>query len=590
MKIASLKVPDTERLYVRSFGGYDKRPGRNGITFTDMENMTGKHYPLLATRDKRGILNTGDFEIFGILSLDLMKTGSVPEIVKGALLADCRGRLRAFYNDGGVFSPHDIMNTSYFLTQEKKTTVVSGSSLYFFPDAKKVDLMDYASSDTLECSATYNLGAYEGYFYELKFTPCDIDGNEVSGSSEYVCMTRPYYKLTDGAKGDYLGLMGFNIGFSDGDTVKISGLTDSTLNGSYFNIQRIDRVNKKVIIMGAAPLTQDTGTVYINRSVPPMDYVISAGNRLWGCRYGIDSEGNSINEIYASALGDPKNWRKYRGISTDSWTASVGAPGAFTGAVSYNGYPIFFKEDCIIKVFGDYPAEFTLSESRVRGVEAGSSDSIAVVNDTLYYKSYSGIVKYDGGLPRNVDAPLGNTRYKNAVAGAAGSKYYVSMEDEEGKYHLFVYDSEKNIWHREDCSRALSFCRCGSELFMLKDDGKVYGINNTFTASDPTAGSTEADFPWYCITDSMGYEHPEKKYVSCVSFRIEKDIGAETEFFIEYDGDGVWHSVACSPPGGASVITVPVLPRSCDSFRIKISGKGGMKLLSAAVSLEIAEG
>ena len=74
-----------------------------------------------------------------------------------------------------------------------------------------------------------------------------------------------------------------------------------------------------------------------------MDFVIESGNRLWGCRYGKALNGETVNEIYASKLGDFRNWYCFAGISTDSYTASVGTDGAFTGAVTYMGRPIFFK-------------------------------------------------------------------------------------------------------------------------------------------------------------------------------------------------------------------------------------------------------
>ncbi len=586
MKVPYQNIPSSQREHICSFGGYDKREKSGGVTFTEMENMTGKYSPLLSVRDSRSILNTGDAHIIDIKSMDFRKTGSTPKLIKNALLADCGDRLIAFYDDGDGFSSHAVMNTSQFLSEDGRSSVLGGSKLCFFPDAKTIDIMDSGSSD-LNCSSEIHLGAYEGYYYEWKMTPCDVDGNETEESSAFCAVTRPYYRLQNGAKGEYLGLMSFNSGFADGDAVKISGLTSPSLNGLYYNILRSDRVNRKLILEFPADHLQDSGTVYISRTVPQMDFVISAGNRLWGCRYGVDTEGSSINEIYASALGDFTNWRRYGGISTDSWTASVGAPGAFTGAVAFNGHPVFFKEDCIIKVFGDYPAEFTLTESHVRGVEAGSEKSIAIVNDTLYYKSYSGIVRYDGGIPKNADAALGHVKYKNAVAGAAGSDYYVSMEDEDGKYHLFVYSSDKNVWHREDGARALCFCRCGAELFMLCGDGRIYCVNGHLPSS---AAAEEDVFPWYCVTGSIGFEKPDHKYVSSLSLRIEAGRRAEADVMIEYDRDGIWHKSTSVCTEGDTSVTVPVIPRRCDSFRIKLCGKGDVKIRSVTVVLEDSAG
>ena len=87
-------------------------------------------------------------------------------------------------------------------------------------------------------------------------------------------------------------------------------------------------------------------TITITRTLPDMDYVCECQNRLWGCYYGL-SGGKVINAIYCCARGDFKNWRQYMGLATDSWTASVGSDGQWTGAANYLGHPCFFKEERI---------------------------------------------------------------------------------------------------------------------------------------------------------------------------------------------------------------------------------------------------
>ena len=578
MHIPSLPTADSQRMYARSFGGYDLREGGDSLTFTHTENMSSDSYPLACTRKPRGLINTQNYEIFNIISMDIIKNQGSGEIVKGALVADCRGMLRAFYEDNGTYSPHNLLITSSFAEQEHKILTPCGASLYIFPDGKKVNFASSATTEALECSQSLALGASDGYFYEFKFTPCDIDGNPVSENAMFTAIQRPYYSLSGSGKGEYKGLMSFNSVFSDGDCVRISGLSLPDANGSYFYIQKHDRVGRKLIVKGSFSLTQSSGTVYIARRIPKMDFVIAAKNRLWGCRYGYNTDGEPVNEIYACAHGDAKNWYRFQGISSDSWAASVGTPGAFTGAVCYNGFPVFFKEDCIIIIFGDTPADFTLSETGARGVEAGCDKSIVSINDTLYYKSYSGIVKYDGGLPKSVDAPLGGTRYKNAVGGGCGEKYYVSMEDQKGKHHLFVYDTEKNIWHREDSLKAKAFCRCNSILYMLCDDSRIYSVDNTVSAYIPGASDEEVPFNWELVTKSFGYETAEHKYISAISLRGESEENAVIEVFIQYDGSGVWHRISPRISRKDGTVNARIVPVRCDSFKIKLCGRGKFKL------------
>ena len=134
--------------------------------------------------------------------------------------------------------------------------------------------------------------------------------------------------------------------FRCGDGVSISGAGPADVNGEKIicAIGGGEGVLDYVVVTGLLEqaVTQTEGSVRIERSVPEMDYVIECQNRLWGCRYGTEN-GKSLNEIYCCALGDFKNWRQYMGLSTDSWTASVGSDGPWTGAVRECDFCVDFE-------------------------------------------------------------------------------------------------------------------------------------------------------------------------------------------------------------------------------------------------------
>jgi hypothetical protein len=223
--------------------------------------------------------------------------------------------------------------------------------------------------------------------------------------------------------------------------------------------------------------------------MPDMDFVIESQNRLWGCRYGASYQGMKydaetgglkkfygayVNEIYCCKLGDFKNWQSYQGIASDSYAVTVGTDGYFTGAVTHLGYPIFFKENYMHKIYGNYPANYQVQTTACRGVQKGCAESIATVNEVLYYEARSGVVGYDGSLPQEISSALGDEVYDKAVAGYLGNKYYISMRDAEGAYHLFVYDTKKAAWHREDNAEVLAFCNCKGNLYFIS----VSGVDN----------------------------------------------------------------------------------------------------------------
>lgn len=130
------------------------------------------------------------------------------------------------------------------------------------------------------------------------------------------------------------------MGFAAGDGVVIEGCREESLNGSHV-LEAAEDGALVVPGMIAGQATQ-TEELTVRRSVPEMDFVIESGNRLWGCRYGV-TDGKAVNEIYASKLGDFKNWNCYAGRSTDSYVATRGSDGPFTGAADYLGSPLFSR-------------------------------------------------------------------------------------------------------------------------------------------------------------------------------------------------------------------------------------------------------
>ncbi len=580
MRVPIFKKNRSERTQVNSFGGYCNRDTSKENVFSDMKNMTGKRYPRISSRERRGLLETEEEKIYGINSIDICHNG---QVIKNALVMETDRRLKAYYVEEGHLKSCEMFNTGNVLSKGEKSCVVSGSKIYYFPDNISYDLMN-GDITVLGYSAEYKLGVSDGFYYELTFEPCDIEGNDGDESSYFRRIKRCIYNLdSSGEKGTFYGYMKFSTGIEEGDSVRVSGLTDAYMNG-YYNIKGIVHNNEYLIIESTNTYSQSTGSVFLKREIPKMDYVVSCNNRLWGCRYGTDNDGKFVNEIYASALGDGRNWHKFLGISTDSWTASVGCSGAFTGAVCMDSCPVFFKEDTIIKVYGDYPSEFCFIENKQRGIEKGSAKSAVFVNDDLYYKTYSGIVRYDGGIPVNIDMDLGDAKYKNAIAGTVDDRYFISMENENGLRELFVYDTALNLWHKEDDINITDFCRCGEELYFLSNSEKdeksrIYCSKaNGYTVP-------EERVEWFFETAPQGYSVAGHKFISSLQLRLEGDDDTLAEISIEYDGDGVWHRQKTIYGTGGNV-TVPIRPRRCDSFRIRMSGRGRICILSLIKKLE----
>ena len=310
-----------------------------------------------------------------------------------------------------------------------------------------------------------------------------------------------------------------------------------------------------------------------------MDYITESGNRLWGCRYGV-SDGKTVNELYCCKLGDFKNWECYQGISTDSWRASCGTDGRFTGAATLADSPIFFKEDCFHRIYPSAQGAHQVKEIKARGVQRGSEQSLTVIADKLYYKARDGVCVYDGSLPYLISDAFGTELYRKAAAGGVRGKYFISMQDSSDAWQLFVYDTIKGLWHREDGMHATQFATLDDELYMLRADGMLV------TAYGSGGGNVEQEIPWSATTGIMTCGLVGKKYISRLNLRMQLPVGSACDFWIEYDSCGEFRHAGHMDGHGLRTFLLPIRPQRCDHLRFRITGKGPFKLFSIGRVLE----
>lgn len=357
--------------------------------------------------------------------------------------------------------------------------------------------------------------------------------------------------------------------FRAGDAVKISGCKIHAENNKTPIIREIEgdelRFYENVFVTNAGG---DREQVTVSREMPDLEMICEHENRLWGC---------VGNTIFACRQNDPFNWNVYDGLTDDSYYVPVTSPGPFTAACSYRGYVYFFKEDHIYRIYGDRPSNFQAMDSASLGVAQGSAGSVAIAGETLFYMARTGIVAYTGGIPQSIAAPFGTDRYANAVAGSDGTKYYVSMEDAYGKYQLFVYDTRNGLWHREDGTQAVGFA-WNDGLHCLDAAGKLW--HNGGAGHIPEGAVPEfGPFSWAEFGDFVEGD-PNRKGVSKLQLRIELDDGAMADVMIQFDSDGIWRKVKTLTAYKKRSYYLPIVPRRCDHFRIKIYAQGGWKLHS----------
>lgn len=583
---------------IDAFGGYNHNLKIGDGEFYDMRNMTSDFYPLLGNRAPRSIISPagksfsavygmamdGDGNIFAVGKYGETNNIHLYKIYKEYKGDDGTeaGTYQKIFNVSYNAKKKPSYNTTSFeLSESKKKLIIFGNSLLIFPDKIAVDLKEYSYGDSEETKYFfYRKLEYVSPVRELSKSDkvsvfkCDADGKAQTTDSGYYGIRISYSAI---------GLAETDI--NEGDAIKFEGIGNKSGVHTIFKIiKSADETDLNVtyVIRGTLGANTDiiAGKLKLSRTVPEMDYIAQCQNRLWGCRYhdAESSTDESVNEIYACKLGDPFNWNVYDGVSTDSYTASCGTPGAFTGAVCINGSPIFFKENYYHKVYVSASGAHQIVEKQCDGIQSGCGNSAAIMDDVCYYKSRGGIVAFDGSQTYNIGSALGNVKYIEADGGCTSTKYYLSLKDNDGEWSLFAYDTEKGLWHKEDNEHALMFCSMNGDTVYATEGSDTYSIKliSRYTVTE----NTESEQEWEAITGLQGYGYTGQKYISRFNLRMMLPENSAMRIYVEYDSSGRWEPQGEIMGTGTTTFMLPVKPRRCDHFRIKLNGTGDVRVYS----------
>ena len=571
-----LKNQPSTRQVTNIFRGYNHNLRIGSGEFYEMENLTSDDYPVLSTRGKRGIFDKTIYSCKGMCF--------IPEA----------GLFYATINDGKVeLYRKPVHGKSTYITElldnSFKKFALIGKHLVIAPDMKVVNIENFqwyqlgetwvVNNGTVNirmCDAKGNI--YENITYSTvapsspsyhQLWLCTALGSiglrqYEPSSNEWVSIASTYLKISG------LG----EQPFSASDGVYIGGLAGiaASLNGNYVlqYTGHADIVIPGVLLEEFTPQDCVKNPITIERKVPKLDFVVEAGNRVWGCK-------TDTNEIYACKLGDINNWNCFQGLSTDSWVGSVGTPGKFTGAAVQNGYPIFYKENCKHKVWPSATGAHQITSTVCDGVEEDSDDSVAVLDGTVFYKSPSGICADDGSGITKIGQCLGDVGYRYAKGAIFNGKYYINLMDDRYSIHLFVYDIAKRLWHVEDGP---------IDRFLASGGGSLYSISgNVLLDLSGNTGTPEEAVSWMAVTGDLGLELPEQKYISRLTLRLSLEPGATLEIYAQYDREQEWVKLGQVYGTDLRSFSLPVRPRRCDQLRLKLQGTGMCKIYSITKTL-----
>lgn len=569
MKLPSMKYADGIRKAVQvRFGGYNHNLGTGDGEIYDMKNLSSVNYPLLSVRPKRKLNKTlsepGD--IFGherLLVID--GTGLYYDGILRGEVQPGKKRIAALGDRLVIFPDKKVLNVKYerkgiFGTKEQLFEEVLNPSkydAYGVGESLPYELFIWNGEEWISIGAELSDLESRWSGNELTFENGEIYGEKAKANAlrNDEVDWREYFRT-----GDAVVIRGCNV-FPENNKTPIIREFSEDGHAMYFSEYAFTLSGEN-----RDEAYTENGNLRVERPVPDLTDICVNDNRVWGCK---------DDTIYCSALGDPYNWYLFDGVESDAWACDTGTAGEFTACCSYLGYPIFFKENSICKVYGSLPSNFAPMVSASLGVAEGGMDSLAVAGEILFYLSKAGIAAYSGGVPSRIGEVFGGVRYTEAVGGSDGLKYYVSMKDEEENRSLFVYDTSLGIWHREDESEAVSFAYTDGLCF-LDSDGNIWNVSGNCT------GEEEERVEWFAQFGDFTDSEPNAKAVSKIQIRLELGVGAEARVFIQYDSDGIWEKVHELSAISRRSVYLPVIPRRADHYGIKIEGSGDCRIYSIA--------
>ena len=550
MKLPGLLYSDGIRKHKQvKFKGLDHTIMAEDSALYDMRNLSSDDYPLLSVRPKRHLVR---------------KVGKPNGLFywKGLMWVDGTD----LYFEGKAVG---------HVTDSRKTFGALGPYIVILPDSLCFNV------ESGEIDKFHKKWTTESMSVMIRFTSANAlfkdDDAYVNNNTEaaFKVMANQLVTYSAGVNlaPDFSAI--FNVGdkvrftFSDGRTrdASIKGFSRgiAPVNGKDAYGNDLYYCYSKIIFEeGTFEGCRSETPIVVERRAPELRYLCEDGNRLWGC------DGDTI---YASKLGDPFNWDTYEMLETDSWTLTPASSGEFTGCINYEGYPTFFKEDRLYRVYGQLPSTFSVVDSPCLGVAPGCGDTLAMAWGSVFYLGTNGPMVYTGSLPRPMGQELGSTRFVNGCGGSDGLKYYASLADPSGAHKLYVYDVQKGLWHIEDDLEVVHFCRVDGDLYCLDAEGNIWILG--MAKAVPKTATEEDPILWMAEFSDFTHDDPNQKGVVKLQLRVGLDPGSEMTVSIQFDSDGTWRNVrTLTGTGMKRSWYLPIIPRRCDHYRIRLEGKG----------------
>ncbi len=627
------------------FGGYNHSLYARDGDIYDMGNITSKYYPLISQREKRATVSdvfdilvwegTGHIwhdkktikfpsektisEVTDGVTVELTVVGEYKSNSGTYIVEDVDyniGYTLIHFEDADFItnkSEKDSGNLTIKLIQKKCNIIAmgSGENVYFVTDSGSFVYDGEICGGELNTKTSKQFAETGSYIYIL---PDNMYFNkETKEIVKIKSISRGFWRMGSAIGKNFLSINApsdYKNYFEVNDTVDVDIYyqpgkhficTGAVIKDVYFyesdNTLDLDfttDVFKEFVTSTGWDYSEQRNEIMrvtVTQGVPDLKHICAVNNRIWGC---------NDDTVFCTAFGQPLEWFEYT-PSADGNDADVSFAvtpfdgfGEFTGCCVYDGVPMFFKENAVYKVYGDKASNFRLQLYEKPGVLKGAEKSIKIVGDSLFYLSPLGVMRFYGGTQKDMTTEFFQ-HFKNGVAGEDGNNYYISLTADGENYRLFVYNLKKGLWSVEDDLKIMNFIKHDNKLYALaeKENGnQILCLNPGNDLSSPFDSEKEMEkedkFSSFIEFGDYYANSPDKKGVSKLFLRIciEKDSSVEVK--INYDseadtnGERVWQCVKKIETTAKKSFVLPMIPRRCDHFRLRIEGIGRFVLYSVS--------
>ena len=555
--------------------------------FSDALNLSGDKFPLMSPRGKRA-----DYTASAPVASGGEQITAVTDTPSGILVCT----QSQVYLDGTPLEGAELDKNA-----KSRQAILTGRNVFIAPDGVFIKCTD-SGVTVSRCNFSESLPRAE-------LSYCTEDGTDIypdfqgdfpdSAQNGDTLITESQGRMVhltfNGEKWEnsfdifiHLHFSSPVTGISEGEVISVKSKGESLSDGSY-TVRTV--LPESLVLEGILVASGEIVNVTIKRNMPLIDFAVEHNNRIWACRYGKNRDGKFVNEIYASKQGDPTQWFSFQGISTDSYTVSLGCPGEFTGAGTAGNQVVFFKENYLIRVIGSEPSDFTVYTVSERGVEKGQEKSLVNMGERLFYKSPDGIAVYDGGSVSVISERGAFKGFSDAAAGVTGGKYVIALSSPEKERFIYTFDTENGLWHKEndELHTLLMFnkdgglfhvCREGNTVFSR--DGEMLSEDNSFLpffGEIPLTPSSEKDVEWYGETGQLC------RYITCYNKRVRAlrlsltlPEGSVFRAFIKPDSAEHFREIFFLDKKTEGIFSCTVPVPQCRYFTLRFQGTGDFTL------------